>query len=530
MLGDRWLRQAEKAAARFARRQRLVLISLPVTAILLRLAFLPLLPVPVPEIHDEFGYLLAADTFLHGRLANPPHPMSLFFETYHVLQHPTYAAHYPPAQGVVLALGQWLGHPWIGVLLSMAIMTAAVGWMLQGWLPPEWALLGAVFAILRLDVLSYWISSYWGGAIPATGGALVIGGYRRLIHSPRPRYAIAIGIGASLLALSRPVEGFVFCIPVAIALGYWMFSKASPGLPVIGRQVVAPIAAFLLITICFLGYDNWRVTGNALLFPESLTQKNYENLPLLAWQKPQPPLHYSNPQFTLFHKMQYERYGPSFAKWKARTWQRLGSWRYFPGSSLMIPLVALPWMFRDRRIRLLEIQFVCSALGLLAIVYFELHYVAPLTATILALIVQAMRHLRRWTLWGRPIGIGLSRAVVLATVANVVVLLISSATQAQSPEPWNFARARIVKQLQATPGRHLVIVRYKEDHPPYAEWVFNDADIDDSKIVWAREIPGQNMQPLLDYFRGREVWLLDADHPPFRLQSYSLPPGPEGLR
>src|SRR5947209_4825800 len=106
----------------------LILFALPIAS---RLLLLPVYGPPTPFIHDEYAYLLQADTFASGRLTNPPPPFANHFQSIYVLAEPTYTAEYQPAQAMTLALGQVLtGQPWAGVLLSIGLFFVVLYWAL----------------------------------------------------------------------------------------------------------------------------------------------------------------------------------------------------------------------------------------------------------------------------------------------------------------------------------------------------------------------------------------------------------------
>jgi hypothetical protein len=85
-------------------------------------------------------------------------------------------------------------------------------------------------------------------------------------------------------------------------------------------------------------------------------------------------------------------------------------------------------------------------------------------------------------------------------------------------------RKPVEKQLAALPGEHLVLVRYSKDHNSGEEYVYNEADIDHSKTVWARQIPGMDLGPLFNYFRNRDVWLYEPDEDDSIARPYDAAP------
>jgi hypothetical protein len=479
---------------------------------------------PQPSIHDEFSYLLAADTFTSGRLTNPTHPMWVHFESMHIIHQPTYTSKYPPGQGLALAVGQVLsGRPIVGVWLSMGLACAAVTWMLQAWLPPWWALLGGLLMVVRMGIFGYWSQTYWGGAVAAIGGALVWGAVRRVVSRPRVREALLLGLGLAILANSRPFEGLLVSLPAAGVLLVWTVRRTGPDVRVALRSVWVPVLIVLLLTAGMMGGYNLRVTGDPLRLPYLVHEEAYYTAPLFLWQRPRPEPPYRHQVLRDFHREQAQAYMhqrslAGFVAVKATRFREL--WQFYLGPALTLPLIFLPWVLKDRWMRLVLLTSGAVAVGLLAEVANFLHYSAPMTGLLFALVLQSMRHLRVWRWRGRPIG----RFVIWGIVVICVVLAPQNRGKLKG---WNLLRAGILARLEESGDRHLVIVRYWTSHHPQSEWVYNKAEIDGAKVVWAREMDAAQNRKLLEYFKDRRVWLLEAAARPPRLTPYPLGSSPD---
>lgn len=541
-----WVRLVDKfwrLLGTLARRKFLSLLFVFLFVLCLRAALLPTIEAPDPSVHDEFSYVLAADTFARGRLTNPPHPMWEHFESFHIIQRPTYMSMYPPAQGLVLALAKVLtGRFWPGAFLGAALMCASLVWMLRGYVPARWALVGGLLMALRLGLTGYWVNSFWGGAVAATAGALVLGALPRIKRLARARDAVTLASGVALLAASRPYEGFVLSLAAALVLAVWFVKGRRPHAVVVLKRVVAPAALVLAVAACAMLFYFWRVTGDPFRMPYQVNRETYAVAKHFPWQEPRPTPGYRNAEMRTFY-LQWEReayegarrgFARSAVVYVARSAWRVGDAAvgYLLGPLLVWPLLFLPLVvWRDRRARTLVFAAALTLLGLALEVWFSIHYAAPMTAALYALSIQGLRHLhaRRGRL-RRP-----ARLFARSLLALYFVLFAAGLAARQSPYcvlpewPWAVCgatsgegrgRAGVLEFLESQEGAHLAVVRYAPGHNIHDEWVYNEADIDGARVVWARDLGDEANARLFDHFGARRVWIVEPDRPRHNVYEY----------
>jgi len=497
----------ERALKRLAS-HRLAPLVVGASAILLRVALLPVAPVPTPTVHDEFSYLLQADTFAHGRLANPMHLMWRHLETFHVDQVPTYASMYPPLPGLAMALGKVLiGTPFAGVVLAGGLMCGMFCWALRGWFPPGWALLGAGIAVIRIALFSYWGNSYWGGAMTATAGALLLGALARLIRSSRPRDAALAALGIGMLVNARPYEGTIFAVAAGL-VALWHIRKLRL------RRILPAFCAVLAAAGAFTAYYNWRVFGSPTAMPYTVNRATYAVAPVFIFQGLSPEPFYRHEEmrafYTIWERGVYERARTLIGYLRLSKEKIVGAWSFYVGPVLTLPLLASLLTWKSRRTRIFLFLAAVVAASCTVTAYFGPHYIAAATVVWYGLMLQGMRALAR-------ISPRIVRAIPVVCIV-MVGLRLAHPGIAATPIAMNWAtmvgvpmdRESPAAELRAKGGQHLVIVHYGLWHNGFAEYVYNDADIDASPIVWARDMGPERNAELIQYFSSRKVWRLDV--------------------
>jgi hypothetical protein len=355
--------------------------------------------------------------------------------------------------------------------------------------------------------------------------ALMLGAIRRIFDRPSLGVSAVLGLACVLFAFSRQFEGLLFILPAFGFLIRWSLLPANRQFVL--QRVVVPASVVVLLGAGWIAYDNHRVTGNALVLPYVHYTRLYNAAPLFLFQSPPPTPGYRHPdlsklnidsELALYHR---ERTADGFQKeMRRRGWVVLSLY-VLPWTWLLVVGLHVARSGLGRGIDLLPwIQTITVLLGTCASMAFNPQYVSPILPALIIIGIRALRSTASLRIGPRDVGKGLALGMIFCAIFAGIGWTIALHRDAYAS--WNFRRVELVQNLINSGGKHLVIVRYGPDHSADDEWVYNDADIDASPVVWARDFRTEftDNRPLLDYFKDRSAWLLQIDASTMRLDPY----------
>lgn len=484
---------------------------------------------PYPNLHDDFGNLLVADTLWHGRVSNPTPPSHELLQTFHVIVEPTYAAKFPIGMGAMLAMGKLLFGEWhTGMWLAAGLACCSITWMLLAALPKRWAWTFGMFAALHPMWQTGWSQEYTNGWLAIAAMAFVIGGMLRMNRSsvnrawPAP---VAVACGLVLGIFSRPFEVALLSSILGMGLAIGWVRKGRL-LHASFWKSIAPAGAVLGLGFILQGTINQQVTGSWLKLPYQLHEEQYGVAPVFIWQTPhEPALGHRFQEQVQFHRVWSMGSYTASASWPGyarlmsnRVWHMMKNWGWI--------LVTAPFaVVAAPRLRARYGVILVAAVIALAIIncvpWFFPTYVSPLIPVAILLCAVVM-HYGLMTLARskreihgessrrqKMVMLGLVAMQALGLVMATRSMVVSAAQDPNSPSQWFMKRASAEADLLARAGNHLVIVRYAPGHDFHHEWVFNGADPVNARIVWARWDESLLPQLLIDY-PNRNTWTLEV--------------------
>lgn len=500
----------------------MIVVGVGVVAFAMAAAVSWLLPF-TPRVHDEFSYLLAADTFLHGRLANPSPQLWQPFQSFHIVLQPSYASKYPLGLTLLIALG-WglLGTPIAGCWMAAGICASSIAWMLAGLTSRRWAVLGGLLVACHPSLQLAWSQDLMSGWLTAAGSALLAGGVFRLRRRHSHLAAGIGGLGVGLLALTRPFEGLVATVLLSLVCWeLWRGRSLANKLWSIARALPAaslPIAAALTVILM----QSWAVTGRLGQMPYQLHEQQYGVAPLFVFGQQLVPVMETRGEWPAvvrdFHygwALDSFRDRAGLVGWLKGVVRAVAVLWDLRMLLILLPLVTIGWWGRFRLPQYLAAAVALQILVSASVCWVFLHYLAPVIPWLVALAVLGLRRVFRlfvstqWVSRSQP-----QHFVGILLVAQVLLLVgnsLYSSTDVKWSD-WARHRERIALELEQLPGQHLVLVHYSPEHNSHQEWVYNLADLDGAKVLWARGERSDWNARLIDRYRlTHTIWEFEAD-------------------
>jgi hypothetical protein len=329
-----------------------------------------------------------------------------------------------------------------------------------------------------------------------------------------------VGLGCVITMFSRPFEGGLVCG----LLGLYFLPALIRRHVYIDRRfwkAAMPGALVLATGICCQLVINRSITGQATQLPYQLHESQYGVAPVLIWQKPhEPTMGHRFAEQVEFHR-----------GWSMNAYNRTASFPgYFEMLHCRMVFLVNHWgqMLACAPLGVLllrpERQRFIGMIGLLLIAILVINcipwtvpqYVSPLIPIAIFIgcsvsrgfikrVGQSLRISRR------PIRLEYAAFVFVLLLNTFGVLSIAYARSSRS-EGWEVSwaekRVEIIRQLESQPQQDIVFVRYPPNFNVHSEWVFNDADIQNTPVLWVRWGTTELNQRVTTAYPNRKVWLL----------------------
>ena len=479
-----------------------------------------------PIIMDEHAHLLIADNALNGSFAGETHPEHEFFETFFVISNPSYTGKYPPGLGFLMAFGKFVFSQYIaGVWLAFVIGSLLVYLFFLNFFNKKWSFIGALFLVFNVKILTMWGLSYWGGALSLFGSALFWVSFVKLNKRIDLKYCLLLPVGFALMFLNRPYESALIAICPAVFLLINFIKKVKSqkinSALFTSLKFFGPIILTLCMTIVLILFYNKQVTGDMLVQPHQLYTKNYEGVKPFIFQDMSEP-EYPFAEAKIYNDLDVNNHvskRKGFEGYIRGVNSKFFYYLFFFFELVcIIPLVFYLLSRKSFHDLVFGITLLILFIGSSLVTYEWGHYIACASPLIIYMLVKGTKLFYESSLNSRFL-----RSLFISFLGVLFINLLLSAVLHIKANKGSYSEVKnsIADKLEANSKDDLVFVSYGENHLLLEEWVYNSSDIDNSPVIWARDLGIAKNDELINYYNNdRNTWRLEVDGDSVSLTNY----------
>lgn len=215
----------------------------------------------IPHVQDSITYLFQGQLLARGKLWASAPPLPGFFDhEFLLVRNDRWFGHYPPGFPAVLAIGVWLGQPWLVNPLLAALTVPLLYWLgkglygrAAGLLATALMLVSPFFLFMSGSMMAhpaelFWVTLFmagWAQAVKPDGRrrwALLAGTALGMVFLTRQVTAVAVGLPFLLVTGLGRLET---CAERSRSIGNWRLNQS----PIVNLQSsILPKTAWLLVT------------------------------------------------------------------------------------------------------------------------------------------------------------------------------------------------------------------------------------------------------------------------------------------